>query len=79
MFVSAVNSLRGGVPVKKTEKTAKVSRRAAADGDSEVHNATPPQAQNANAGGDDRDAPKSPAAMSSSAVQAALTFLKAGS
>ncbi len=76
MFVSAVNSIRGTAPVKKTAKPAKVSKRAAAEADGKVGKATRQQAKDA--GRDRQAAPKSPAAMSSPAVQAALTFLKPG-
>lgn len=76
MFVSAINSIRGTAPVKKTAKTAKVSKRAPAETDDKVGKvARPPEKDT---GRNRQAAPKSAAAMSSAAVQAALTFLKPG-
>jgi hypothetical protein len=76
MFVSAVNSIRGTAPVKKTAKTAKVDKRAAAEADDKVGKVARPQVKDARR--DRQAAPKSAATMSSPAVQAALTFLKPG-
>ncbi len=72
MIVSAINSIRTTAPITKTAKTAKVRKRAEADRDSAA--AAPMD----DAAEDRAGAPKSPAAMSSSAVQAALMNLKPG-
>jgi hypothetical protein len=78
MFVSAVNSIRGGSPIRKTEKTAKVEKRAITGvNEADGTPVEPPVANDARRRDPDA-APKSPEAMSSAAVQAALTFLKTG-
>jgi hypothetical protein len=77
MFVSAVNSIRGSSPVKKTEKTAKVTKGLVAKADDHTRKPAKSPAKEASRR-DPQAAPKSPEAMSSSAVQAALTFLRPG-
>jgi hypothetical protein len=76
MFVSAVSALRGAAPIKKTAKTAKVSKRIAAQDDHGATKSVKPPVKEARR--DRQAAPKPPAAMSSPGVQAALTFLKSG-
>ncbi|WP_020174815.1 hypothetical protein [Methyloferula stellata] len=76
MFVSAINSIRGTAPVRKTARIAKVGKRAAAEAEDKVGKVARLPAKDT--GRNRQAAPKSAAAMSSAAVQAALTFLKPG-
>lgn len=80
MIVSAVNAVRTSAPLQKAAKTAKVSKRAvtAAGADPDEKPRKPVKQPSKDAKREFQAAPKSAAAMSSSAVQAALTFLKVG-
>ncbi len=78
MLVSAITSIRSTTPLRKAAKTAKVSKRAVAAADADEKPRKSVKSAAKDAGLDHQAPPKSAAAMSSSGVQAALTFLKAG-
>lgn len=73
MSVSSVNSAS---PTQTTASAPVTTNTRAADGDYKVRNSSTSQVKDAD--GDYASLPKSPAATSSSAVQAALTNLKPG-
>ena len=79
MSVSPISAIRGSTPLRKTAKAAKVSKRdvtaAGADPDEKQRKPAKQAAKDAKR---EFQASQSAATMSSSAVLAALTFLKIG-
>ncbi len=80
MSVSPISAIHGSTPLRKTAKAAKVSKRdvTATGADPDEKQRKPAKQAAKDAKRDFQAAPKPAAAMSSSAVQAALTFLKSG-